>query len=96
MLKQVIDFKIDSKCGSNKLLVTGYNIKLSHVLQLECSKKVQSLEIFAANKLYIDEDIDKTGEKMQISFIAPIWEVVKKRKIVLNGMNGKPLLDERA
>lgn len=96
MLHQAINYDIDAKCVNNKLVVTGQNIKLSHAMETVCKKPIKYIEVFALNKLYIDIDIDKTGQSVQISLIAPIWEIVGQRKIVLDGAPGKPLHDERA
>lgn len=96
ILHQTVNYDIDSKCISNKLVVTGQNIKLSKVMQILCRKPIQYIEVFALNKLYIDTDIDKTGQSVQISLISPIWEIVSQRKIILDGKPGKPLHDERA
>lgn len=96
MLHQTLNYDIETKCITDKLVVTGQNIKMSEVMQILCKKPIQYIEVFALNKLYIDTDIDKTGQSVQISLISPIWEIVNQRKIILDGKAGKPLHEERA
>lgn len=73
------------QCSSNKLVVKGIDIKMSDVLKETCIDKVNFIEIFALDKFTIDVDIDKSGQKVQLAIIAPVWEVIGNRKIILNG-----------
>lgn len=93
ILSQTMKSNIVISCSSNKLIVHGYNVKLSEVLSSSCwSNNINSMEIFALNKVFVDADIDKTGQKAELSIISPIWDVIMdgisssgQRKIVLNG-----------
>lgn len=75
-------------CSSDKLVAKGYNVSISVVLNAKCLEKVKFVEVFALNYLFIDADIDKTGQRIQLSLIAPTWRVVGERKIILDGEAG--------
>lgn len=78
-----------SKCSSNKIMVKGFDIKISEVLAMECIGTAKFIEIFALNKLIIDADIDKEGFNAQLSVIAPTFEIIGRRKMNLNGGSGE-------
>lgn len=97
VLSQTMQSKIYTSCSSSKFIVRGYNVKLSEVIASSCWLNATNnlIEIFALNKIFIDADIDKTGHKVELSIIAPIWEIITngmsssdKRKIILNGEDG--------
>ncbi|XP_031629644.1 uncharacterized protein LOC116344923 [Contarinia nasturtii] len=75
--------------SSNRLLVKGYNVKLSDFKNDINSNEIQHIRVFALNKIFVDIDIDKTGKENQILFIAPEVEVVSERTIILNGASGE-------
>lgn len=75
-------------CSPEKLIVKGNVVKISDVLNVTCMGKANYIEMFALDKIIIDADIDKTGQNAQISLIAPTWEIVNERKIILNGKIG--------
>lgn len=75
-------------CTANKLTVIGYNVKISSLTAIDCMASATLIEIFAFNKLYIDANIDKTGQTAHISLVAPTWEIIGERKIFLSGVNG--------
>lgn len=94
VLSQTMKSNIHTSCSSSKFIVRGYNVKLSEVLASNCWLDATNnvIEIFALNKVFLDADIDKTGQKAQLSIIAPIWEIITddmsssgERKIILNG-----------
>lgn len=87
VLIQAMQKGVETSCAANQLIVRGYNIKLSDVVKIECLERATFIEVFALNKLFVDVDIDKTGQKAQISLIAPTWEIVGKRQILLSGKN---------
>ncbi|OXU22294.1 hypothetical protein TSAR_003558 [Trichomalopsis sarcophagae] len=72
----------------NKLSLKGYNVKLSSIFDRNCSHS-SVIEIFALNKVFIDTNLDRTGEKVQLSIIAPTWEVTHNSKIILDGKSGE-------
>lgn len=76
-------------CSSQKLVVKGNDIKISDVLNVTCIKNSKFVEIFALNKLIFDADINKTGQNAEMSIIAPTWEIIDERKIILDGKKGK-------
>lgn len=74
------------------LLTTGRNVVLTKVLsekyRLSCQSP-KSVEIYSTEKLFIDTNIRAKGEKMNVVFVAPYWEVVDNAHIVdLSGTNG--------
>lgn len=79
---------VDILCSSDKLIVRGHNVSISVVLNATCLDKVKFVEVFALHYLFIDADIDKTGANIQLSLIAPTWEIVGERKIIVDGEAG--------
>ena len=47
------------------------------------------MELLALNKVFIDTDLDLTGNEVQLSIIAPTWEVLGRSKIILDGKSGE-------
>ncbi|OXU30064.1 hypothetical protein TSAR_017053 [Trichomalopsis sarcophagae] len=86
--------KIISTCSDNKLQIQGQFIKLSDVSKEEHSKckgkPVKEIELFASNTVFIDGALNKTGEEIQLSIVAPTWEIIGKPKIILDGKPGEP------
>lgn len=78
----------DSSCENDRLIVKGNNVKISDVTNNECIKTAKIIQVFATDRLIIDADIDTTGQKAMIAFIAPTWEVVGDRVISLEGEPG--------
>lgn len=77
------------KCTVNKFTVMGYNVKISELISNVCLKSAKIIEVFAWNKLFIDADINKIGQRAQIAFIAPIWEIIGERRVILSGENAQ-------
>lgn len=90
-LQTVLDQTINSWTESteNSLIVKGINVKFSDVIK-EFHSKIKFIKVFALNNIFIDEDFDGTGKKIQLSIIAPNWHVINQRKIILSGSNGEP------
>lgn len=89
VLEKTLTTGIDKLCSYTKLTVKGYNVRLKDAMSTKCPDKIQFIEVFALNTIFIDENVDKTGEKIQFSIIAPTWEIFGHRKIILNGEGGK-------
>lgn len=89
VLQQTMTADLNALCSSTELIVKGYNVKLSDVIDRKCSAKIKFMKIFAMNKLYININVDETGNELQLSMIAPIWEVIGGRLIILDGADGK-------
>lgn len=85
MIEEAIKF-----CSPGKITVKGYNIKLSSYTAMNCSGDVKFIEIFVSNNLFIDDDINESGKEAHLFFIAPTWEVIGKRRFILNGIEGEP------
>nr|XP_018897950.1 PREDICTED: uncharacterized protein LOC109031086 [Bemisia tabaci] len=90
LIDLALKFKINLFCDKvhSTLRVKGYFVKISDALKpLEdkSCKNVLLVEIFALKKVFIDSNVDLTGEDVQISIISPTWIVVNSPKIVLDG-----------
>lgn len=77
-------------CSPGKIEVRGYNIKISSYNEMNCTGNITFIEIFAMNKVFIDDDIEKTGDKVQLFIIAPTWEIIGNRQFILNGKDADP------
>lgn len=85
-----------SKSNEGTLTIKGYNVKFSDFIRsngklydLCTGKKIQILNVFVLNSVFIDMDIDASGDELQLTVIAPAWKVYGKRNINLNGFAGK-------
>lgn len=76
---------LQSSFSSGKLIVKGYNVKLSDVVRMQWQNDSKLIEVFALNNLFIDANLDKAGQRAQITFIAPNWYVIGDRTIDLRG-----------
>lgn len=84
-------------CSSNKLVVKGNKINISDILNITCLKQAKFIELFALDTLIIDANFDMIGQKVQLSIIAPKWEVIgEERKIILDGRDVQPLFIDYA
>lgn len=96
-LKTVFSQSIQSfpQCLENdRLLVTGYVVKISDVIaNAKCWHKAKLIQIFALHAVIIDADVDKSGQMAIIAIFAPTWRVISKfpneRVINLVGNNGR-------
>ncbi|XP_065208846.1 uncharacterized protein LOC135837483 [Planococcus citri] len=102
-LKTVLNLGLQNilsySCDSNKLVIKGTYVKLGDVPDIqnrECKVRPKFIEIFASNKVFIDSDLDKTGEEVQLSVIAPAWYIQGSRTIRLDGKPGEPHYSEKA
>lgn len=81
------------KCSSDgkHLIVEGFNVRISDVLQSDCWGIATEIEVFALNKLFLDADIDRAS--IYLSIISPVWEIVlndeQSRRIKLIGNDGE-------
>lgn len=100
-LNQSIDI---SRPSDDKLVVKGYNVKLSDIYRSDILHEfyknglslMRFIEIFAINNLFIDADVYRKGEKLQMSLIAPTWHVIGHRHIDLSGHDGEPHTEAKA
>ncbi|XP_065208956.1 uncharacterized protein LOC135837566 [Planococcus citri] len=104
-LKTVLNLGLQNSssysCDSNKLVIKGTYVKLGDVPDIhkkECKVPTKFVEIFASNKIFINSDLDtsKIGEEVQLSIIAPMWDVQGSRTIKLDGKPGKAHNPEKA
>ncbi|XP_016840146.1 uncharacterized protein LOC107980959 [Nasonia vitripennis] len=90
LLNLALKYNVDSSCKDNNLIIKGQFIRLKDISSANCEKP-KVVKIFALNKVFIDTDLDKTGEQVQLSIIAPKWEVIGSPSIILNGSPGSSL-----
>ncbi|XP_065208845.1 uncharacterized protein LOC135837482 isoform X2 [Planococcus citri] len=95
-LKTVLNLGLQNilsySCDSNKLVIKGTYVKLGDVPDIqnrECKVRPKFIEIFASNKVFIDSDLDKTGEEVQLSVVAPAWYIQGSHTIKLDGKPGE-------
>lgn len=88
LLQLTMTADLNSLCSPTELIVKGYNVKINDAINSKCSAQIKSMKVFALNKQYIDVDIDETGNELQLSMIAPTWEIIGGRQINLDGANG--------
>lgn len=91
LLDVSIKYSPESPEITDRIVIKGDFIKLSDIrkaIEKESEKKV---EVFAFNKLFIDDDLDCTGKKFKIAMISPVWNIVGDYKISLNGENGESI-----
>ena len=97
------DFEANSRpvvktCLNNEtFLISGRVLNLSDIPpknDRQCNtatgQVTKIIELFSNERVYIDKDFIEIGEELSIAIIAPIWEVVGNRKIILDGAAGKP------
>ncbi|XP_043477522.1 uncharacterized protein LOC122508309 [Leptopilina heterotoma] len=79
--------------GNYNLKLKGDVINFSQTLYTDyCPGKVSVLEMFATDKIVIDEDLI-SNELEQLNIIAPIWEIISSRIIRLDGAPGQNIWD---
>lgn len=88
VLTEALSDVINSTCTSNRLVASGINVKLSDVIKIDCFRSAEFVEIYALNKLFIDADIDKSGQECQMSLFGQTWDVIGKRVFNLDGILG--------
>lgn len=82
-----------------KISANGTHVKLSEVLELtinKCEKQLKSIEIFASDTVLIDVDLDKAGEQLHVTILAPKWNATGRRRIILSGSEGPRHVPQRA
>ncbi|XP_065208849.1 uncharacterized protein LOC135837485 [Planococcus citri] len=84
ILHMALKYDLQYSCDSNKLTVKGNYVKLSDIFKSNCTS-AHIIEIFALNRLFLDTDLDMTGNGIQLIVIAPTWESWGARKIILDG-----------
>ncbi|XP_047739483.1 uncharacterized protein LOC125178834 [Hyalella azteca] len=92
-LRQVASLTLNKfhvSCQSNKLTIKGGYIRLSEAIVEIGNCKRNTTEIFALNKIFIDKNLNKIGEKLKLVMIAPTWEVIGRRTINLSGADAPP------
>ncbi|XP_065208852.1 uncharacterized protein LOC135837488 [Planococcus citri] len=92
VLRMTLKSNLSCSCDSNKLVIKGQYVKLEDVPNIQntyCGGTPKSIEIFALNEVFINEDLDKTGAAVQLSIVAPVWNIQGSRRITLDGESAK-------
>ncbi|XP_031630370.1 uncharacterized protein LOC116345275 [Contarinia nasturtii] len=84
-LANILNSNIEATVISQTLRITGNIVKLSALNSYMANKDIRYAEIFAITKIFIDVDIKSNGYLQQLSIVAPIWEIIGKRRINLDG-----------
>lgn len=72
-----------------KIQVRGKLLRFSDIFgRNHCRGEIKFIELFALEKIIVDQDLMKVGEEIQLNIIAPIWEIVFDRVINLDGISG--------
>ncbi|XKL65629.1 hypothetical protein PGB90_009049 [Kerria lacca] len=90
LIKSVLTATTSSSFDENSKTceVLGDYIMLSATDQ-ECLQKSKYFNVFAMRKIFVDVDLSNADFNLQhVAFIAPVWEVIRIRKIILNGNDG--------
>ncbi|XP_022186301.2 uncharacterized protein LOC111045248 [Nilaparvata lugens] len=80
--------------GNGRLIVEGYQICLAEInskdlIQSHCNNiTVKEVALLAVDAVYLDEDTVDIFREVDMFVVAPKWEVIGQRRIVLSGQNG--------
>lgn len=71
-----------------KLKITGQIVRFTDIPDNEfCPGYIAITEIFATDRIIVDDDYNSFGDEITFIVGAPIWEIDGKRRINLNGQN---------
>lgn len=87
LLQQSMLTPIASSCTDSELIVKGYNVKMSDIINVQCQANL--IKVMAINKIFIDANINKPGTQLQI--IAPTWEMVGEHLFEINGAHAETI-----
>lgn len=73
---------------NNRLVANGTIILLSKIVKSTCWPDAKFIDIFALRKVFIDTDLDKRGQRVNLTIISPIWEVVSNQAVLFS-LEGK-------
>ncbi|XP_065208853.1 uncharacterized protein LOC135837489 isoform X1 [Planococcus citri] len=92
VLRMTLKSNLSCSCDSNKLVIKGQYVKIGDVPNIQntyCRGTPKSIEIFALNEIFINEDLDERGAAVQLSIVAPVWNIQGPRRITLDGESAK-------
>lgn len=106
-LNQLIQFTLQNEqkilCAGDELVLMGEFIKFSDFVDsygnLEdfCGDMtINAVNIFSSKSVFVNKDLDFIGKEIQLSVIAPKWEIIGSRSINLNGLVGNNHSPSRA
>lgn len=83
---------ITINCAHRRLTVQGDSISIAEVIaSAKCWSDAKQIDIYALDTVIFDEDIDKREQSINITIIAPTWEIIPfltknqtQRQIFLN------------
>ncbi|GBN01101.1 hypothetical protein AVEN_198812-1 [Araneus ventricosus] len=110
ILYLTLKHKMNVQCSGKQAFVKGDFLSLREVItQISSDKdncrdflarlksgKLEFVNIFALNTLFLDHDVLLQGLGVQIIAIAPRWKIIGKRKIDLSGFPGVPHSNPKA
>ena len=91
VLRKTLKTEVQIICPSrDTMIVKGSFIKFSDFLDSipsSCGsvENMKSIELLALEVIFIDRNFNATGQKLKLSLIAPKWQVVGSKIIVLDG-----------
>lgn len=97
-LNQALNYTLKQKlfmsCGSKVIILKANFIKFSEFLNLDgkmvnCDWRSKTVKIYALNAIFVDRDLNAIGDKLKLNIIAPKWEIIGHRKIILDGAAGE-------
>lgn len=87
VLNQTTNAVVTSICINGELIIEGEYVHISKVNKLKCPRKITSIVIHS-QRMYIDGDVDKTGEAITFFVHSYYWQVLGQRKFILSGADG--------
>ncbi|XP_016836821.1 uncharacterized protein LOC107980525 [Nasonia vitripennis] len=83
---------VQTLCTNDQMAIQGHIVKFADVerwtTESNCTN-AKIIKIFALNKVFIDSDFNKTGAQVQLTVMAPTWDVINQRTLVLDGAPGE-------
>jgi len=92
LIFNIINPEIEVSCGEGDYQVKrcqGVKVLLSECLKAQCKSKISSIEIFASNTVYIDDDVKEVGSSLTLSIISPNWVITGEKTVYLSGKDGE-------
>lgn len=89
---------LEDFCSVKKILILKADFfHLSSLNKYTCKyQSIKEIRILCYNTIYLDDDILKAGEGLNIIIIAPTWQIKGSRKIILDGKAGSAHKDTKA
>jgi len=89
LVERMFSIQMDVQCTAKATTCKGSYVLLSSCLTKLCPG-TQAVRVFATNRFYLDEDVNGKRKLSSMIILAPLWHIVGKRTISMNGMDGPP------